>query len=60
MITKMVLFEMPWWECYRIRSRRIRPTECYIIPNPQLMGYPPNIPSVLEPAKQWTGAIRKR
>jgi hypothetical protein len=60
MITKMVLFEMPWWERYRIGPRKIRPTKSYVIPNPQLKGYPPNVPSVLEPAKQWTGALRRR
>jgi hypothetical protein len=59
-ITHMVLFEMPWWERWRIRPRKIRPTKSYLIPNPQLKGYPPNVPSLLEPAKQWTGAIRKR
>jgi hypothetical protein len=59
-ITHMVVFEMPWWERYRLRPRKIRPTNSYIIPNPQLKGYPPNVPSLLEPAKQWTGALRKR
>jgi hypothetical protein len=56
MITHMVLFEMTsWW-----RRLRVRPNKSYLIPNPQLKGYPPNVPSDLEPAKKWTGAIRKR
>jgi hypothetical protein len=59
-IKYMLLFEMPWWERFRLRSRKIRPTHSYVIPNPQLKGSPANTPSLLEPAKQWTGALRKR
>jgi hypothetical protein len=56
MITNMVLFEMTsWWQRWRIK-----PKKSYVIPNPQLRGYPSNVPSDLEPAKKWTGAIRKR
>lgn len=32
----------------------------YVIPNPQLKGYPHNIPQLLEPARQWMGVIRSR
>jgi hypothetical protein len=55
-ITNMILFEMkyPW------QRWRVRPIKSYVIANPQLKGYPPNVPSNLEPSKQWTGAIRKR
>lgn len=56
MITTMVLFEMTsWWQRWRIR-----PTTSYVIPNPQLKGYPHNVPHELEPAKRWTGVIRRR
>jgi hypothetical protein len=56
MITNMVLFEItsPW------QRWSIRPTKSYVIAHPQLKGYPPNIPSDLEPSKRWTGAIRQR
>ena len=56
MITTMVLFEMPTiWS----RLRR-KPKNAYVIPNPQMKGYRPNTPSDLEPAKKWTGVVRKR
>jgi hypothetical protein len=56
MVTNLCLFEMPsWW-----RRWRFRPIKSYVIPNPQLKGYPPNVPSDLEPAKKWTGALRQR
>jgi hypothetical protein len=52
----MVLFEMTsWWQWWRMR-----PKASYVITNPQHLGYPPNIPSDLEPSKRWTGIIRKR
>jgi hypothetical protein len=55
-ITNMVLFEMTWaW-----RRWRMRPSKSYVIPNPQLKGYPPNVPADLQPSKSWRGAIRKR
>jgi hypothetical protein len=55
-ITNMILFEMnSCWQRWRTR-----PLKSYIIPNPQLKGYPNNIPFDLEPAKKWTGVIRKR
>jgi hypothetical protein len=41
----------------RIRNR---PARSFVIANPQLKGYPPNIPADIEPSKRWTGAIRKR
>lgn len=54
-IENMVLFEMKnWW-----RRWRMRPTKSYVIPEPQLKGYPANVPGEIEPAKKWTGAIRK-
>ena len=31
-----------------------------MIANPQLKGYPPNIPADLEPNKKWTGIVRRR
>jgi hypothetical protein len=56
MITHLVLLELPtWW-----RRIRRRPTRTFIVPNPQLKGYPPNIPGELAPGKIWTGVIRKR
>jgi hypothetical protein len=55
-ITGLHVFEMP-----TLKSRwRRKPTRCFLIPNPQLKGYPSNVPSELGPAKMWTGAIRKR
>jgi len=39
---------------------RNRPVENYVVTNPQLKGYPPNIPTELEPGKRWTGVVRKR
>jgi hypothetical protein len=56
MITNMVLFKMDT----RWRRWRKRPSQTYVIPNPQLKGYPENIPADLEPAKKWTGVIRER
>lgn len=56
MITNLALLEMTTlWERWRLRPRK-----SYIVPNPQLKGYPPNIPFDLEPAKKWTGVVRKR
>jgi hypothetical protein len=69
MVTHMVLLEITsWWRLlfYQLTSvswwrwRKVQPEKTYLIPNPQLKGYPPNIPSVLEPSKIWTGAIRPR
>jgi hypothetical protein len=69
MITNMGLFEIgSWWRLplFKITSSmswwpwKIFPEKNYLIPNPQLKGYPPNIPSALEPSKRWTGAIRPR
>jgi hypothetical protein len=56
MVTNMVMFEIT----SRSQLWRVRPKTSYIIANPQLKGYPPNLPADLEPAKKWTGAIRKR
>ena len=56
MITSMVLLEFPsYWQ-----RLRLRPKKSAMIPNPQLKGYPPNTPSELFPAKNWTGVIRKK
>src|SRR5687767_12101587 len=49
MITHMVVFKMESW----YQRWRIRPLASYIIPNPQLKGYPPNLPADLDPAKKW-------
>jgi hypothetical protein len=55
-IRNMILFEnTSWWQL-----RRIRPRKSYVIPNPQLKGYPRNIPADLPPSRSWTGAIRQR
>jgi hypothetical protein len=55
-IENLILLEMPTlWRRWKRRA-----TRSFIIPNPQLTGYPPNIPFDLEPNKRWTGLIRKR
>lgn len=55
-ITNMVLWELgSWWRLWRLR-----PTKSYVIPNPELRGFPPNMPADLEPGKQWRGLIRRR
>jgi hypothetical protein len=55
MITSMVLLEFTsFWQ--RIR---LRPQKSAMIPHPELKGYPPNTPSELLPAKNWTGVIRR-
>jgi hypothetical protein len=56
MITNLGVEER--WPPYYFWRRRA--VASYVIPNPQLRGYPPNIPGLLEPAKTWTGAIRRR
>jgi hypothetical protein len=54
MITNLLLFEMPTlWS----RWRR-QPTRNMVVANPQLMGYPRNIPGELTPAHVWTGVVR--
>ncbi|MGB8276471.1 MAG: hypothetical protein WCF20_00820 [Methylovirgula sp.] len=56
MITRMVVLEFTSsWQ-----RLRLRPKQSAIIPNPQLKGYPPNTPSELAPAKNWTGVIRTK
>jgi hypothetical protein len=56
LITNLTLHEMPtFWDRLRRRTKR-----AFVVPNPQLKGYPPNVPSELKPAQQWTGAIRRR
>ena len=70
MITNMILFEFESWP-QRIlftitglwpwpRRWRANPKTTYVIAHPQLKGYPANVPSVLEPSKKWTGALRQR
>jgi hypothetical protein len=49
-----VTYSLRWWRW------KVNPKANYMIPNPQLKGYPPNIPSALEPSKMWTGALRER
>lgn len=55
MITNMVIFEMTRWQ-----RLRIKPAKSFVVANPQMTGYPPNIPSDLEPSKKWTGFARPR
>ena len=43
-----------------LQRLRNRPAANYVVANPQLKGYPQNVPSELEPGKRWTGAVRKR
>jgi hypothetical protein len=38
---------------------RHRPKRSFILPNPQLKAYAPNLPSLLEPNQRWTRIIRK-
>lgn len=39
---------------------RRRPVRSFMVTNPQLKGYPSNIPHLLSPAHTWTGVIRNR
>jgi hypothetical protein len=55
-ISNLLLYEFS----SRWGVRRKRPCKSYVIPNPQLKGYPSNIPMELAPSKTWTGAIRRR
>jgi hypothetical protein len=56
LITNLTLWEMPtWWS-----RRRRRPTRTMVVTNPQLKGYPRNVPSELAPAHIWTGVVRSR
>jgi len=56
MITNMTVLEYKsFWQ--RVRNKS---SQRAVIPNPQLKGYPPNTPSELPPAKNWTGVIRKK
>jgi hypothetical protein len=56
LITNLLLFEMPtlWSRWHN------RPTRSMVVTNPQLKGYPRNIPGELAPAHIWTGVIRER
>jgi len=55
MITTLVLFEFPsWW-----RWMRGRPSKSFVVPWPELKGYPPSTPFELSPSKSWTGRIRR-
>lgn len=56
MVRNMMLFKMESW----YQRLRVRPIKIYVISNPQLKGYPPNVPATVEPKKQWVGAIRRR
>ena len=42
------------WSRWRRRAKR-----SFIVPAPQLKGYPPNLPSLLEPNQRWTGIVNK-
>jgi hypothetical protein len=68
-ITSMVLLEIgSWWRLtlFKVTSStswlswKVLPDKSYAIMHPQLKGYPPNLPSTLEPARRWTGAVRPR
>jgi hypothetical protein len=56
LITNLLLWEMP--TVYSIW--RHRPTRTFVVADPSLKGYPTNIPSLLEPARIWTGVARNR
>lgn len=56
MITNLAIEERyPFYYFWRRRA-----ISSYVVTNPQLKGYPRNIPQLLEPAHQWTGVIRSR
>lgn len=38
---------------------RQRPKRSFVVPNPQIKGYQPNLPSQLELNQRWTGVVRK-
>jgi hypothetical protein len=54
-LENLFLFE---FESDLSRWRR-RPKRSFIVANPQRKGYPPNLPSLLEPNQRWTGIIHK-
>ena len=55
LITNLLLWEMPT----RYARWRRRPTRTFVVSNTSLKGYPPNIPSLLEPARVWIGVARR-
>lgn len=55
-ISNLLLYEF----ASKWKVRRNRPSKTYVVPNPQLKGYPSNVPMELAPSKTWTGAIRSR
>jgi hypothetical protein len=56
MVTNLTIEErFPFYYFWR-RS----PIKAYVVLNPQLRGYPRNVPQLVEPAHQWTGVIRNR
>jgi hypothetical protein len=56
MITNLTLHEFLSWYA----RWRFQPSSNCVVTNPQMKGYPPCIPSDLEPNKKWTGIIRNR
>jgi hypothetical protein len=56
MITNLTI-EQRWPFYYFWRKMAIK---AYIVTNPQLRGYPANVPHLLKPAHTWTGVVRKR
>jgi hypothetical protein len=56
MVTNLTLHEFP----SPYHRWRFDPSSNYVVLNPQLKGYPPCVPSDLEPNKKWTGVIRNR
>lgn len=56
LITNLTIHEMAtWWD--RLCKRD---TKNYVVTNPQLKGYPRNIPGEVKPAHTWTGIVRDR
>jgi len=48
------------WSRYHRWPWRRRPKRTMLVANPQMIGYPPNLPSQLDPNRRWTGIVRKR
>ncbi|MFI5411265.1 hypothetical protein [Kaistia sp. UC242_56] len=44
----------------RLARWRKKPSMSVLFPNSQHLGYPPNVPHVLEPGEEWTGIARPR
>jgi hypothetical protein len=56
MITNLGIEERdPFYYFWRRQAKQY-----WIVTNPQLLGYPQNVPQLLEPAHRWTGVVRSR